>query len=123
MPRNRAGGQFEWDLARYLQENGFPYAEPRRQGGRYDRGDMAGIPHHVIEAKATRAIDLAGAMAEAEVERKNAGAKWKVCVFKRRNHAIRKAYVVMELEQWVEYLPLLNYLLEKVPPLREVNDA
>lgn len=104
MARNRNGAEFEWALARYLKEQGFFYAEPRRQGGKYDRGDIAGIPDHVIEAKATRAIDLAGAMTEAETERKNAVEKWKVAIHKRRNHRIGKAYVTMELDQWVQYL-------------------
>jgi hypothetical protein len=110
VPRNRTGAEFEWDLARYFNEHGFPKVEPRRTHGRYDKGDLAGVPDHVVEAKARRAIDLAGAITEAEVERRNAGERWKVAVFKRRNHSIGKAYVVMELDQWIEYLHELTGL-------------
>lgn len=101
MPRNRTGAEWEWRLARYLQ-HWFPLAEPRRQGGKNDRGDIAGIFDTVIEAKAERKIDLAGAMKEAEVEARNAGVSLKVCIFKRRNHPVGKAYVVQELDQWAE---------------------
>jgi hypothetical protein len=57
-----------------LQTQGWPYAERRRLAGSSDRGDIAGIPGVVIEVKNEKRIDLAGYMAELEVEIANDGA-------------------------------------------------
>jgi len=51
----------------------------------------------VIEAKATKALDLAGAVEEARAEAINAGAAYGVAVIKRRQHGVAAGYVVMTL--------------------------
>ena len=64
MTRNRrsaktAGTRFETAIAQYLAEQlDDDRIERRRLGGRFDRGDIAGLRHHgqrlVIEAKSRR---------------------------------------------------------------------
>jgi hypothetical protein len=74
------GTQFETDLARYLQSNGFPDAERKVLHGRYDIGDVASQEYNVaFEAKAGQAAVHASEsllqkwMEEADVERRNGG--------------------------------------------------
>ena len=45
----KAGTAWETLLCEYAREHGYPYAERRAQGGKNDRGDIAGIPGVVIE--------------------------------------------------------------------------
>lgn len=99
---NPAGTRFETRLVKYLVERGFTYAERRARSGAKDKGDIAGIPGVCIEAKAVKRIDLAGWMDEATLERENAGAQIGVVIFPRKNHHIGKAYVLQELDQWIE---------------------
>lgn len=100
----RAGTAFESAVVGYLQEHGFPYAERRALRGTKDCGDIAGVPGVVIECKATRSIDLATAMNEAEAERCNAEAELGVAVIKRRHRATAGAYVVMTLHQFCQLM-------------------
>lgn len=72
--QKRKGNNWEATIVNYLRDNGFPYAERRIAGATKDRGDIAGIPNVVIEAKNQRALDLAGWITEAETERANDGA-------------------------------------------------
>lgn len=78
--------------------------------GRHDRGDIAGVrtvlgEKVVIEAKNHAKYDIAGWIAEAEVERGNADAAVGVVVFKRRGkgHA-RDQLVVMTAEDFAVLL-------------------
>lgn len=98
------GTRFETDVVRYLQANGFPYAERRALAGNLDKGDITGLPGIVLELKATKSIDLAGAVTEAEIEAKNAGVDTFAAVIKRRNKATSEAYAVMPLRKLVELL-------------------
>lgn len=73
--RNKAKGTAaETAVVRYLQAEGFTQAERRTLAGAHDRGDIAGIPSTVIEVKNCARQELAGWVAEAEVERDNDGA-------------------------------------------------
>jgi len=47
----KKGPLAEAQVVACLQEHGWPYAERRVQGGRNDRGDVAGIPGVCIEVK------------------------------------------------------------------------
>jgi hypothetical protein len=96
---NPAGTRFASQLVEALRAV-WPRAERRAQRGRYDAGDVAGTPW-TIEAKATRAIDLSGAMDEAKAEAKNAGTDLYCAIIKRRNHSIADAYVVIPLHVWL----------------------
>lgn len=81
---------------------GFPYAERRAQSGTKDKGDLAGVPGVCVEFKNVKRISLAEWMDEAIVEQKNAGAQLTFVIFPRKNHHIGRAYVLCELDQWLE---------------------
>jgi hypothetical protein len=94
----RKGSAFERDVVGYLREHGFPDAERAYGAGRpEDVGDIAGIPGVTVECKATKSIDLAGFVDEAEHERLNARQPVAVVVVKRRGKSTAQAYVVMDL--------------------------
>ena len=67
----KKGPLAEAQVVACLQEHGWPYAERRVMGGRNDRGDVSGVPGVVVEVKSQVALDLAGWLSEAEVEREN----------------------------------------------------
>lgn len=100
----RRGSRFETDVCEFLREHGFPLAERRVMGGSRDRGDIAGIPGWVRECKATRELDLAGAVSEAKSEARNAGVIDYAAVLKRRNHPVASAYVVLPLDRFAHLL-------------------
>ena len=92
MARNRAsakkaGTSWESEIVRALIDHGWPHAERRRLNGQRDRGDIAGIPGVVIEAKDTAALRLAEAITEANVEALNANAPIGVAWLKRKGKA------------------------------------
>lgn len=87
------GTRAESALVKWLRDNGFPGAERRALRGRYDAGDVTGIPSVAVQVKA-------GAMAqdpsdqqvqrwldEAAEQAVNAGATVPVLVLRRAGHA------------------------------------
>lgn len=96
----RAGRAFEAAVVGWLVANGWPYAERRALRGIRDGGDVAGIPGLCIEVKATKSIDLATALTEAEAEAAACGAEVWVAVIKRRRSPVGRAYAVTTLEQY-----------------------
>jgi hypothetical protein len=73
MNRSKARGTaWESSIVTYLAQF-WPHVERRVQAGANDKGDIAGIPGVVIEAKNCQRIELAGWLKEAETERDNAG--------------------------------------------------
>jgi len=56
----------------------------------------------VCELKATRELDVAGAINEAAKEAANAGARWYAAVLKRRRKPTADAYVVLPLHLFAE---------------------
>jgi len=103
-PSKKRGTQFESDVVAFLRRVGFPHAERRALGGIHDRGDILGIPGWVLEAKATREIDLAGALTEAAAEARNAGARYYAAIVKRRRKPTHEAYAVLPLWALAELL-------------------
>ena len=103
----RKGSRFERDVVDYLAEHGFPGAERRVMGGTRDRGDIAGVDGWVLECKATRELDVSGALNEAKLEARHAGVADYAAILKRRSHPVAGAYVVMPLERFV-YLARLQ---------------
>lgn len=92
----------------YLRPN--TPAERRRLAGQADRGDIAGVPGVAIEAKNTRALDLARAVDEATVEAGNAGVGVGVAWIKRRGKpSAADGYVVMAGETFVALLAEAGY--------------
>lgn len=99
----RKGSAFERDVCQYLRDTlGLP-VERRVIGGTLDRGDVAGIPGWVLEAKNCRALDLSGWMDEALREAACDGAPFYAVVHKRRMKGVQQAYVTMPLELWAQW--------------------
>ena len=102
-PEKAKGSQWERDIANYLVEAGFIYAERRYGAGNtQDKGDINGMPGLVIEAKNHKTMNLPGWLAEAEVERANAKAEYGVVVIKRRGKPAAQGYVVMTLADFAK---------------------
>lgn len=80
----RKGTAAETAIVNYLRTVGFTQTERRALNGNIDRGDIAGIPGVVIEAKNCARQELAAWVAEAELERDNDRASLGVVWSKRR---------------------------------------
>lgn len=80
----RKGTAAETAIVNYLRTMGFTQAERRALNGNADRGDIAGIPGVVIEAKNCARQELAAWLDEAEVEAENDRAHLGVVWHKRR---------------------------------------
>lgn len=70
-PSGKKGTEWETAIVKALVAVGRLHCERRRLSGKADRGDIAGIPGIVIEAKNRRTMDLAGAVDEALLEARN----------------------------------------------------
>ena len=77
------GTAWETAIVTYLRASGFRYAERRAMNGTNDRGDIAGVPGVVIEAKSCKTIDVPGWLREANQEALNAHVPVGVVWFKR----------------------------------------
>ena len=120
-PSKQRGSAFESGLVKYLRELGHDAERLALRGAR-DEGDLIlrrngietpagliGPRRFVIEAKATARLDLAGWIAQAQVERDNyeqhrdlpPGSVFYVVVHKRRQHGTGKAYVTLPLDEWL----------------------
>ena len=110
-PSKRKGSAWETDLRAYLIDSGFDTVRNTTNGAN-DIGDLAtrvNGKHYVIEAKATKTLDLSGFLAEAFVEADNYATLNRLdrsivhplVVVKRRNHGVNRAYVVQELGEWL----------------------
>ena len=64
------GTEWETRCARWLQENGYPWAERRALAGALDKGDLM-VPGLMIECKAEQRIDLPGYMREVRAQTAN----------------------------------------------------
>lgn len=89
-------------MAGYLRA-WFPHVERRALSGAVDRGDLLGLPA-TIECKATRQIDLAGALGEARAAAARNGDEIYAAVVKRRQHGVAEAYAVMPLSVFAALL-------------------
>ncbi len=103
-PSKQKGTAWETAVVSYLRDHGFPQVERRTLHGNQDQGDIAGIPDWVLELKATKTIDLAGAIDEAILESVNADADFYAAIIKRRQKSAGEAYVVMDLAQFTRIL-------------------
>lgn len=101
------GSAWERSIVDYLRTLAWPHAERRLAGSAKDRGDIAGIPGVVIEAKNTSRTELAAWVAEAEVERVHDGAWLGVVWHKRRGKAsAAEGYVTMTGSQFARLLAM-----------------
>ncbi len=109
-PSRRKGSAWETAIVDYLRARGWPYVERRALGGNKDRGDVAGIPGCVIEAKNAKTINLAGWLDEANTERDNDHADLGVVWFKRRGRTDPgAAYVLMDGDTFIRLLTYAGY--------------
>ena len=100
------GSQFERDVAGYFQSRGFKNVERRYgAGATVDKGDINGLQSYgvVVECKNVRAITLASIVDEALAEARNAGLPFGVSVIKRRGKGASHAYVVLTLQDFIEF--------------------
>lgn len=117
----RKGTAAESAVVQYLQAMGFAHAERRSLNGAKDRGDIAGLPGVVIEVKNCARQELAGWVAEAEVERDNDNASLGVVWHKRRGKGqAADWFVTMSGEQFVF---LLREFMEMPPLENESGEA
>jgi hypothetical protein len=102
----KKGTEWESAIRDYLQKCGWPTVERLPLSGSSDRGDLAGIPGVVIEAKSENDwTHLGVAIREAEAERVNARAEVGVVWRKRIGKtAAADGYVVMTGAQFVALL-------------------
>lgn len=108
------GTAWESAIVDYLRDNGAPHAERRAQSGATDRGDIAGIPAVVIEAKSAARVELAGWLDEAELERKHDHANLGVVWFKRRGKTSPgDGFVLMSGAALVQLLADAGYIKEE----------
>ncbi|MGW3808835.1 hypothetical protein [Micromonospora sp. NPDC005113] len=107
----RKGTAWESAIVDYLTTNGATQTERRALCGGKDRGDIAGIPGLVIEAKSEKTITLAGYVTEAEAERVNDGARIGLAWVKRRGKTSPgEAYVVMTGANLIRLLVDAGYI-------------
>jgi hypothetical protein len=109
-PSKIKGTAWETAITRYLRACGWTYAERRSLNGSKDRGDIAGIPGVVIEAKATKTVALGAYLDEANTEALNDGANVGAVWLKRRG-VVHPAdgYVVMDGSTFVGLLHAAGY--------------
>lgn len=110
-PSKRKGTAWETGLRDYFLDRSVTVRRNPTNGA-FDIGDLAveidGV-HYVVEAKATKALDLAGFTSEAlkeaanyaELNRLPMGVVRPIVIAKRRNHGVGRAYVVQELDWWL----------------------
>jgi hypothetical protein len=102
------GTAAESAVVKYLNENGFRYAERLALQGGKDRGDITGIPGVVIEVKAVQEYAFNQWLTEARVERDNAGADFGLVVAKPRLVGTTKTGQWYALMYAFDYLALVS---------------
>lgn len=100
----RKGTAWEVAVRDYLDAQGLAVFRNPPAGSR-DVGDLTLLElSMVVECKNTRAMDLAGALDEAQTEAVNAGVRYGVAVVKRPRANVSKAYAVMTLEDFSDLI-------------------
>lgn len=108
-PNGAKGSSFERLIADCLALHVDDRIDRRVKTGQKDRGDIGGLRHMggkvVVEAKNVARMNLAGWLAEAEVERGNDDALVGLVVFKRRGKGkALDQYVAMSLRDLIALL-------------------
>jgi hypothetical protein len=107
----RKGAQFETDIMKWFRKMG-AMAERLTKAGAKDEGDLVVIiagQTYIMELKNRQKIDLPAFWGEAQVEAENyAKARGleqsppAFVIVKRRNYGVEKAWVIQDLEQWLD---------------------
>ena len=101
----RKGSQAERDVVAWLKANGYPYADRRVAGATLDKGDISGVLGVTIEIKNHARLDLAGWLAELEVEMKNDNAWSGVVIHKRKGKGdVAEWYATLPAQLWLQLL-------------------
>lgn len=105
------GSKFETDVMKFLRGLGH-FAERLAKAGASDEGDIVCIiagQTYILECKNRKAMNLPQFWDEAKTEAKNyAKARGLTLpppafvIVKRRQHGIEKAWVIQDLEQWLD---------------------
>ena len=108
-PNGAKGSRYELDTVKYLREQGFPHAERLYGAGRTDdKGDITlgedRFRPFTFELKNHGTYKWPEWMEEAKIECANAGGRFPIVIAKRRTKAPSQAYVMMDLEHFVELL-------------------
>lgn len=107
----RKGSTWEAAIVDYLRANGARHAERRLAGSTVDRGDIAGVPGCVVQAKAAARLDFHTWLDEANHQRDNDRADIGVVWAKRKGKASpAHAYVVMDGATLVRLLAAAGYI-------------
>lgn len=92
-------------MVEFIKANGYPLVERRAQQGINDRGDIANVPHTVIEAKSLKTLEMAASMDEMMKERLQAKARWGAVFFKRaRKGSAGEGYAVLPVALFMEMI-------------------
>lgn len=104
------GRAFENSIVEYFTKAGWPYTERRRLAGSRDKGDVAGVPAVMVEAKACKEYSLPAWMREVDEQTKHAkaaiGVLWMKLVGKR---SASEGLVVMRPETFIRLLREAGY--------------
>lgn len=104
------GTTWESAIVAALVEQGYVHAERRALQGAADKGDIAGIPGVVIEAKNVATITVGAFLKEAETEKANAKADIGVAWVKLRGKAgALDGAILMTPAQFLDILARLGY--------------
>lgn len=104
-PSKRKGSKAERDVVQWLKANGYPYADRRLAGATLDKGDISGVLGVTIEVKDHKRMDLAGWIAELEIEMKNDNAWTGTVIHKRKGKGdVSEWYASMPAKVWLELL-------------------
>ncbi len=113
----KKGTAWESAIVAYLRATGAPHAERRALAGNIDRGDIAGVPGVVIEAK-SGAFHLAQWLDEAEVERDNDQARYGIVWAKRPGRTSpADGYAILSGAALVQLLTEAGYIARIGRPL------
>lgn len=112
------GSRWEAAIVDFLRGNGVPYAERRLAGSAKDRGDIAGVPGVVFEAKNAARTELGAWVDEAEAERIHDGADLAVVWHHRKGKAsAADGYVTMTGATLVRLLTAAGYIAAPATPV------
>jgi Holliday junction resolvase len=110
-PNGRKGAQFETDVMRWLRTAG-ALCERLVKAGKNDEGDLVAIiagEQYILELKNRKTISLPEFWREAEIEAENyakarglSEVPLHYIILKRRNAVIEKAWVIQDLQQWLD---------------------
>lgn len=107
----RKGTSWETAIVTYLRSEGATLAERRALNGAKDRGDVAGLPGVVVEAKNATRHEIAAWVDETEQERRNDGAAIGLCWIKRRGRTSpADGFVVLTGAQAVALLKAAGFI-------------